>query len=295
MTSLRYKILFSADANYVPHLATALYSLFINNILLPFEIVVFTSSILAKDKQELNKLCLYFGATLSIFELEDKLLRGLYIGDYKILNYYRLFATDFISGDKCLYLDSDIIVNGSIKDLYNKNIDNYYLAAVEDPGFVGHEELGLKLGAKYFNSGVMLINLNKWRQVGMKNLVINFVHKNPELIKFVDQCGLNAIVNGDWLEIEREYNCQTVMLKTVRFKNYFIEKKPIIIHFTTSRKPWHLGNKHPYKKLYWAYRKKTSFNSLLLDYLRVKELVYYIFNKTQLNINNRIKMYCNQK
>ncbi len=64
-----------------------------------------------------------------------------------------------------LYLDSDIVVNGSIEDLYNTDVsDNLTLPRLSDPVPNRTKDLEMSEDSKYFNADVMLINLRKWRQ-----------------------------------------------------------------------------------------------------------------------------------
>ena len=66
---------------------------------------------------------------------------------------------------KVLYLDSDIIINASIKEMFDIDISDYYLAAIGGARFNRHEELKMRSDAKYFNSGIMLINMKKWTDI----------------------------------------------------------------------------------------------------------------------------------
>ena len=105
-----------------------------------------------------------------------------------------------VKGDRALYLDVDIVVNGRIDDLYNTEISNTFLAAVDNTGiYYNHQDLEMAYSAKYFNSGVMLINLEYWRAYNVKEKVIEFVGRKPDVIQFVDQDGLNSVINRNWL------------------------------------------------------------------------------------------------
>jgi lipopolysaccharide biosynthesis glycosyltransferase len=121
-----------------------------------------------------------------------------------------------------------------------------------------------------------------WKKNGLHNKVISFVEENNECIKFVDQCGLNAIIDGDWIKIPLKFNQQAVIFKDFFNEKYncFSEfeleeakKNPVVIHYTGSSKPWHFMNNHPYKYLYWQYLKKTPFNRLFPEDLTVLNIV----------------------
>jgi len=277
MNKSRFTVLFATDASYIPHLATAIYSLLKNNSDLRLKIVVFTVSLPENDRTNLEKIASDFNTPIKFELLDDSHFSGLILNHhFKKSNYYRLFAADFIPEAKCLYLDADLIVDSSIKDIISIDISDKFLAAVENPGFSSHATLGMREESKYFNSGVMLLNLEKWREVDTKNSVIDFVKKRPQAIQFVDQCGLNGVVDGNWLELDAKFNCQTYMLTEVHPSIYLGSNQPIVIHFTGSGKPWHLNNIHPYKKLYWRYRNKTVYKAYVPDDLTFANVIRFI-------------------
>jgi len=271
----RFEIVFAADEKYVRHLATSIKSLLVNNPDLLLNIYIINSDIKKKDWNIIAGLdekgnCEFFDLKISKNQLS-----GLKINyHFSIANYYRLFIPDLVLSDRALYIDSDTLVVDSLGDLFKLQIDSFLLAAVIDPGFHNHKKLGLSRDSSYFNSGVMLINLKAWRANNIKNKVISFVENNPHLIEFVDQCGLNAIIDGNWLEIDPKYNCQSLFFQN-NYKNismndiYKIAQqalaKPAIIHFTGSMKPWNMHSKHPYKSSYWQYRNMTPYKSFFSD------------------------------
>ncbi len=85
-------------------------------------------------------------------------------------SYYRLIIDQILPRDVSLaiYLDSDIVVNGDLSELFSYDLNGYTIAAVPD-AWVDRadrikEKIELPKGARYFNSGVLLINLETWRQ-----------------------------------------------------------------------------------------------------------------------------------
>jgi lipopolysaccharide biosynthesis glycosyltransferase len=155
--------------------------------------------------------------------------------------------------------------------LYSTDLDGYYLAAVNTPGFVAHKDLEMSENSRYFNAGVMLINLDMWRRDHIKERVIEVVRKKPWAIQFADQCGLNSVVDGKWKELHPKFNLQSFFLeaKTNTYAPSFPKgelaaaiRSPVILHYSGSAKPWHFGYKHPYRGLYWKYLRKTPCNHL---------------------------------
>lgn len=283
----RYNIVFASDRGYLPHLSVALASLIDSNLEFHLNIYIINTDI--KNDEWLNLVGLdkqnrhtFFNAQINDDELVDLVTNY----HFSKANYYRLFIDDIVPFDKALYIDSDVVINGSLTGLWNTNIDDFYLAAVEEPSFSRHDDLEMDLNAKYFNSGVMLLNLNAWRKNEVRKRVLEFVRRKPDAIQFVDQCGLNSIVNGNWLSISPKFNMQTAILEMEKFARKahydfddidYAVTSPIVIHFTGSSKPWHLLNKHPFKKMYWDYLSQTNYNRIIpIDFTIKKFLIWCI-------------------
>ena len=254
-------VVFATDRGYLQHLAVALASLLENNSRI--NIYVINNDISANDWIMLEKL----------FAGKDSKLIDAKIDDYRIerlithshftkANYYRLFIPDIVKGDRALYLDADVVVMRRINDLYDIDISDTFLAAIDNPGIYNHNDLEMAKSAKYFNSGVMLINLDRWRSCNVKEKVIEFVKRKPEVIRFVDQDGLNSVINGNWLELHPKYNLHTVLLCAEYARTSQVKEaidNPVIIHYTGSSKPWHFADNHRYKHLYWKYLRMTPY------------------------------------
>lgn len=288
----KYNIVFATDQNYIEHLSVALVSFLKNNSRLDFRIYIINGGIEKEKWQKLETITRNYCVKLIDICIDDSLFEKL-VTNYHFTKamYYRLLIPDFIDENKVLYMDADIVVNGEITGLYNVNMENYYIAAVENPGFNRHQELKINQEAKYFNSGIMLINNKKWKETKLSKNVITYVAKNSKLIRFPDQDGLNAIVNGNWKIIPLKYNQQAVIFekdfeeKYNCFSNEELEEakiNPVIIHYTGSSKPWHFRNKHPYKNLYWKYLRMTPFKRYIPEGLTFLNVIKWM-------IPNKIK------
>src|SRR6266568_844471 len=255
---MRAHVVFASDKIFVEHLAVALCSLFKCNPNVSFNVYVFNADIDGASWRRLSEIADRFGHSLIDIKILDRDIEGLFTSQsYTRAIYYRLFIPEKLDFDKVLYLDSDIVVNGSIEDLYNTNIDGFYMAAVADAVPNPHKDLGMSEGSKYFNSGVILFNLPKWREGRVKEKVIELIRNKPWAIQFPDQCGINAIVNGRWKELHPKYNAQSIFFQ-VKFEDTRSElypdgqlleaiKDPVIIHYSGKQKPWHLGSKHRFR------------------------------------------------
>lgn len=293
-----YNLVFAFDEGYAQHFCVAYYSLLENNKDLDFNTYVLHGKISNKTKSILDNFSASFQREIEFIYIDDEKFSELVTNyHFKKSNYYRLLIPEVINGDKVLYLDSDIIVNTSVKELFDINISDYYLAAVGGAGFNRHEELKMSGDAKYFNSGVMLINVRKWVDSSLHKKAIRFAEEHPNAIKFVDQCALNSVVNGEWLSLSPIWNQQTAFFERDRF-DYVSEQKikhalnhPAIIHYTGSSKPWQYMNDHPYKNLYWHYLKKTPYrNYRYEDYSLINVIKKYTPNSIKQFIRKPISL-----
>jgi lipopolysaccharide biosynthesis glycosyltransferase len=171
--------------------------------------------------------------------------------------YYRLLLPNILSHlDRVIYLDCDILVNSSLVDLWSFDITKYYLAAVENPFFDRHMALGIELGSAYFNAGVLMINLNKWRAEDVMFKALKFLESNSSAAKLMDQDALNYVCQHNWYQLDVRWNVQTVHIK--RFLYFAINRKikvndisgGNIVHFSSSNKPWQRLDWHPLTKKY---------------------------------------------
>ncbi|MBP1933018.1 glycosyltransferase family 8 protein [Ammoniphilus resinae] len=165
-------------------------------------------------------------------------------------SYYRLSIPNLLDKNikKVIYLDCDLIVKKDITALWEIDLDNYFLAAVENLPSVSSSRiraLSIPRPYSYFNSGVLLMNLSKWRQYKAANQVIDYVKRNPGKIRFPDQDAMNAILYDKWLKLDPKWNYTTLRHSTGS------SITPAIIHFTGDKKPW--NSDHPLKKEYMRY------------------------------------------
>ena len=192
-----------------------------------------------------------------------------------------------------MYLDCDLIVLSSLKDLFSTNIDNYYIAAVEDYGYYYlNLHLDYHITDFYVNTGVLLINLDLWRKNNLAEKFITIKEKSAKNFVFVDQdvinlCCINKIKNlpleynfqHDFFEVNRKFRYHPLNNKIKSVKN----KK--IIHYTTPDKPWKAYC--PAMKYYYKFLKMTDFKInitfslvtiIILSYVKYifKSILYFI-------------------
>lgn len=170
--------------------------------------------------------------------------------------YARLQAADMLNCDKCVYIDSDILVTKDISELWDMNIDNYAMAAVLNSskmGIVGCDKLSYECPFEheddisnfgYFNAGFLVCNLKKWREISLFEKSIDLIKKYKTQISSHDQTILNFLLRGQILVLSKEWNYIPWWTRDM--------KELSNLHFTSKFKPWSLRLYLPEEKMWYA-------------------------------------------
>ena len=171
---------------------------------------------------------------------------------------------------KVIYLDTDIIAKKDIKSLYEYDLGEYALGAV--PGIVkivadnGTRRLHLSKLHHYFNSGVLLMDLEKFRKQNIVKRFFEIEQKKRELIKYPDQDILNICFENNYLKLDSIYNYTAP-------RGYIIEDF-VLRHYITDIKPWHINPDITGfvddKDLFWYYMRKTPFYEEVFQIFKYK-------------------------
>ena len=218
-------------------------------------------------------------------------------GHIKMAAYFRLLIPSLLPHhfDKAIYLDSDLIVRGDLSELWDLDIADNYLLAVHQistyvssfNGLVNYRELGIPSDYKYFNSGVLIMNLEKWRADKISARIIEYIEHNKEYVRRHDQDGLNAVLAGKWGELEPRWN-QTPGFYDRSWKDSLLSKEdfnnalhdPYIIHFASSQKPWNSTKQYPANDLFFQYVDMTAWSGWRFNiWRRIRNKIIKIINK----------------
>lgn len=289
-------IVCACDEKYAKNLGTMIYSVVYNSKQsqkIRFYIIDGGMSKKSKTKlaELLNVSKINYQFIIPAFNEEIRLLRI----DRHISSaaYYRLFIPTLLSKEisKVIYLDSDIIAMEDIEELWNIDINKYSIGAKKEyPNIKRNEKLNLPESAPYFNSGVLLINLDIWRKRDFSRKIISYIQGNKVNLHYHDQDGINALLYNDSLEIPTEWN---ILSQDVYGKRFFGEPK--LIHFTEASKPWQLLNNHPYKKEYKKYLAMTPWkddippeNAIIHKLLTDKRIIIFGSGGSGLRLLERV-------
>lgn len=158
----------------------------------------------------------------------------------------RLFFSKEIADSKILYIDVDALVVSNIYDLWNINIDNYYLAGVADSGMMRDGVVYLKFinsNIPYINSGVLLMNLDLIRKDKIDDKWLHMI--NTERLMYPDQDALNSSCKDHIYLFPVEFNSSnsTELLED--------KSKIKIMHYTMAKTDW--VRNHKYSELWYEY------------------------------------------
>lgn len=199
-------------------------------------------------------------------------------GDITVAAYYRVLIPDLLpsSYQRAIYLDADVIVQGDLAKLWQLPLGDHHLLAVQDQGIrlisgpyglKSYKTLGIPESAKYFNSGVLVFNLEKWRQDQAAERVLDHVRRYPHDGICHDQDGLNAMLWNSWAELDPRWNQmrQVLQAKTAAESPFDLDtyrnvvRDPFIIHYSSADKPWRFGCQHPATALFFHHLDRTAY------------------------------------
>jgi lipopolysaccharide biosynthesis glycosyltransferase len=265
MPSDEPQVLCACDERYLPHAATMLCSLLEHNRV--SRIHLFYSEVNSAELLKLESLVGKYNSEVAFYKIMPADLDNLHVDTWASLAvYYRLLAPRLLPADvnKILYLDSDIIIRKPLAALWNLDLAGKALAAVANYEDDARRALGLPEDARYFNSGVLLINLKFWRERDVAANAIAYVRANPHKVQYWDQDALNATLINQWIELSPYWNSQCEAHGTRDVGSQKLNG-PAIVHFCTPDKPWQWSNNHPFKSEYRKYRLKTPWSQYIED------------------------------
>lgn len=275
-------IIYACDDRFCEVMAVSITSLFKNNVSKSFNIVVLYSDLLVKNKHRIDDLCHEFDRNIPIWidtkSQLKKLGSNIRVDRGSLSQFSRIFIGSLLPSDahKAIYLDCDTMIIGNITKLWNINLNGNTIAALSDAFSVAYRKnINLSDTSVMFNSGVMLIDLDKWRENKIEKHLIGFINKKNGVVQQGDQGVLNAVLSDSVEKIAPSLNMVSIFfdfnyneILEYRKPVEFYSKKeindainnPVIIHFTTSflsKRPWYSDSKHPYRDKWLEYRRYT--------------------------------------
>ncbi|BFM49616.1 glycosyltransferase family 8 protein [Marinomonas sp. THO17] len=287
-------ILLCSDENYAAYSSIVMISSLINTTCPEkFSFYLLTPGLKKETKNKLYKAVQYYSAQLKIIEVDNSNLSysNMELGRFGLSSILRLLMHIHLPPKvkRVIYLDSDLLILGDLEELWKKNLDNFALGAVTD---LCSPETFIKRNSNYFNSGVLLIDLIKWKEDQIGELSLSYLNKNSDILKYPDQDALNYILRDNFFPIDLSWNFQPTSYSAYEKSFHYLDsrkdelyqsiRKPNIVHFIGALKPWHANCTHPLQELFIDFSKNTPWP------INIKEL------RASLSIFQKIKFFLKQ-
>lgn len=188
------------------------------------------------DIDAFNRLKKMRSIEIEFLKIDDSYFEGAIHDWLGVSSSYRLRLSTLVPESKILYLDSDIIARKDIAELYNFDVSDYYLAAVEDKcSIMMKTRVGLTSEDTFYNGGMQLMNLDKFREDNLETIIMEKLRASSF---YTDQDVINDVCRKNILSLPIKYNLMPVLNAYKNRREEFLNdlKDPVLVHFTT--KPW---------------------------------------------------------
>lgn len=259
----------------------------------PADVFVLDGGISDVSKRRLTRSWRREATSVQWLAPDWNLLRELPVsGHISHSTYLRLLMAELLPPQvqKAIYLDADTIVNRSLEELWSVDLQGKYCAAVQDayapvlePKRLGrplhsmkfceadgypipnYQALGLSPNAKYFNAGIMLVNVARWRDEQVMRRALECLDVNAASVRFWDQYPLNVLFSQQWRPLDPRWNQNSVLFRMTSWNegphseavHALTLSDPWIVHFDYKPKPWQVDCTHPFRRLYFKHLDRT--------------------------------------
>ncbi len=276
-------IVYASNDGYARHLAVSMLSLFDRNRRArQITVYVISMGISGESRERLASIAAQYGRGICFVEFAD--IKEQFAGDidtraFDISAMGRLFVGRLLPGtvERVLYLDCDTVVAQPVMELWRTDLRGNLLGAVMEPTIYDAVKRGIGLTDKdvYVNSGVLLIDLERWRKQDTERRLLDYYERKGSRLFACDQDTINGALRGQILPLPPKYN----FFPNYRYFSYkdlvkhepiygrmvkaeeFAEagRHPVIIHYAGDERPWIAGNLNHYRRAYEHYLALTPW------------------------------------
>ncbi|MQS76291.1 glycosyltransferase family 8 protein [Companilactobacillus halodurans] len=265
-------LLFAIDDNVVTQLMTTLYSIKQNSSAKNYSIYVIQDRKLRESKK-LQDFCQKLGMHYHPVMVQKSDFDSAPTTDrYPKTIYYRLLAHKYLPKNikRILYLDVDILIINDLKPLYQIDLKDYWYAAASHNSLDVTDDLNkLRLGnyetESYYNSGVLLMDLDSIRENVKASDIFAYIKKKGKTLVLPDQDVLNGLYGQHIMKVPDElYNYDARMNPLYFAKSNgdwdidWVIDHTVVLHFCGRDKPWLPDYKERFSGLYKHYAHKTK-------------------------------------
>ena len=272
MNKVTIPIFYAIDDGYSKFVAVSIKSLIMNaNNNYNYDINVIYENLSEENAKKLKSLetdnvkIILTEMNQNLSMITDKLGNRLREYTFTLTIFFRLFIpVMFPKYDKCIYIDADTVIPGDISRLYNEDLGNNYLGCIVDKSTIDNEILASYFEEvvgiprdKYINSGVLLMNSKKLRELKIDEKFLDLYTKYGFDVIAPDQDYINSMCYGHIKYLSDIYDAMP------NPNNKEVEK-PVIIHYNLFLKPWQYENVQ-YYDYFWKYAKFTPYYDEILE------------------------------
>ena len=314
-------VVYASNDAYVRHLGTSMCSLFDRNRSCQSITVYILSLGLSEDSRaKLEEIAGQYGRGLvfaEVGDLESRFDFPVDTGGYDLSIMSRLFMGELLpdSVKKVLYLDCDTVVAQPLKGLWDGDLEGRIMGAVMEPTIYEavKDSIGIGRNQPYFNSGVLLVDLEQWRQKKVQSRLLDFWREKGGKLFASDQDVLNGVLKGEIKPLDPRYNFFTnyryfsyedlarhsSSYRAVTMEMFGEAKKhPAIIHYMGDERPWIRGNRNHYRRAYetslaktpWAGTPKEKGRELYMAAYHVLDYVTVLWPEIRWMISRKLGM-----
>lgn len=278
-------VVYASDDGFCRHAAVSMFSLLDHNDGEDITLHVLSNGICEEYRDRLRGIADGFGRDIYFYELQDfegairERVPGVDTGRFNITTLARLLIGSLLpeSVERALYLDADTVVLQNLRELCAAPLAQCIAAAVPEPTIYPQvrAEIGLSDGDEYFNAGVMLFDLKKWRAEGMEEKGFAYYREKGGKLPFNDQDILNHILKNRIAVLPQRFN----FFSNYHYFHYrtliqmapwyagcetahsFHEagRHPAVVHFAGDERPWYAGSMNYYRHAYRLYLNTTPW------------------------------------
>lgn len=182
--------------------------------------------------------------------------------------YLRLWADELFAGrSRVIYIDPDTVAVGSIEPLWQTDLQGKTIGAVAIPNSSRPREHAMPPGSLFFNSGMLIMDLDAWKAKDYRQRCIDYLRRYPERALDADQDILNLVLIGDWLSLDYKWNVINPFFRPSHdlgmsaAERQRVCDEAVIIHYNGGAKPWVYLDNHPRQQAYFDNLARTDWRN----------------------------------
>lgn len=272
-------IVYTLNDQFVPQVAASICSVCENNRNNQITFYLIVDGVSQKNQELLKEFAMSYGKKLEIIEINN--LKQYFDFDFDTTGWNSIVLARLVldrllpnNVNRVLYLDGDTIVRGNLKELYETDMGESVIGASIEPTADHVRKQTLGIDGAYYNAGVLLINLKKWRSDRAGQKILKYYAEHNGRLFANDQDAINGVLKGEIYTLPPKYNFCNIynqypyrfLCKLVAPAKYFSKaefddsvKNPVTIHYLGEERPWRAGNRHKYRDDYKKYLNMTPW------------------------------------